>query len=70
MRSTIMLLPVDPTMMKHNPNFEILYNDIRTRKLTVQGATRDTKKQRIHDEIHKVRLTDPQSNSRGFIRYL
>jgi len=49
-----MLPPVDPAVLKRNPNFEILYNDLLTRKLNPEGSTRDTKKQRVHDEIRKV----------------
>jgi hypothetical protein len=50
-----MLPPVDPTVLQRNPNFEILYKDLRTRKLNPDGSTRETGKQRMHDEIRRVR---------------
>lgn len=50
-----MLPPVDPRVLEHNPNFDVLYKDLTTRKLNPDGSTRDTKKQRIHDEIRRVR---------------
>jgi hypothetical protein len=43
-------------MLERNPNFDVLYKDLTTRKLNPDGSTRDTKKQRIHDEIKRVRL--------------
>ncbi|KAH6841383.1 hypothetical protein AA0119_g9366 [Alternaria tenuissima] len=49
-----MLPPIDPTVLQRNPNFEILYKDLCTRKLNHNGSTRDTKKQRVHDEIRKT----------------
>ncbi|KAL6710661.1 hypothetical protein ACN47E_007718 [Coniothyrium glycines] len=52
-----MLPPVDPAVFQRNPNFETLYNDLCTRKLTSNGATRDTKRQRVHDEIHRSLIT-------------
>ncbi|CAO2650858.1 Nn.00g091550.m01.CDS01 [Neocucurbitaria sp. VM-36] len=48
-----MLPPVDPVVLQRNPNFEVLYKDLCSRKLNPDGSTRDTKKQRIHDEIRK-----------------
>ncbi|KAF2036182.1 hypothetical protein EK21DRAFT_96153 [Setomelanomma holmii] len=48
-----MLPPVDPSILQRNPNFEVLYKDLTTRKLNPDGSTRDTKKQRIHDEIRR-----------------
>ncbi|KAF2005099.1 hypothetical protein P154DRAFT_551557 [Amniculicola lignicola CBS 123094] len=48
-----MLPPVDPAIFQQNPNFEILYKDLCTRKINTDGSTRDTKKQRIHDEIRR-----------------
>lgn len=51
-----MLPPVDPIIFQRNPNFELLYKDLITRKLNANGSTRDTKKQRIHDEIRRVSL--------------
>lgn len=51
-----MLPPIDPTVLQRNPNFEILYKDLCTRKLNPNGSTRDTKKQRVHDEIRKVMI--------------
>ena len=51
-----MLPPIDPTVLQRNPNFEILYKDLCTRKLNHNGSTRDTKKQRVHDEIRKVMI--------------
>jgi hypothetical protein len=50
-----MLPPVDPTTLQRSPNFETLYKDLCTRKLNPDGSTRDTKKQRMHDEIRRVR---------------
>ncbi|KAL5116244.1 hypothetical protein ACEQ8H_005909 [Pleosporales sp. CAS-2024a] len=46
-----MLPPVDPRVLESNPNLEVLYKDLTTRKLNPDGSTRDTKKQRIHDGI-------------------
>lgn len=51
----MMLPPVDPRILERNPNFEVLYKDLTARKLNADGSTRDTKKQRIHDEIRRVR---------------
>ncbi|KAF2639138.1 hypothetical protein P280DRAFT_54665 [Massarina eburnea CBS 473.64] len=48
-----MLPPVDPSVLQRNPNFEVLYKDLCTRKLNPDGSTRDAKKQRIHDEIRR-----------------
>ncbi|KAF2130709.1 hypothetical protein P153DRAFT_274627, partial [Dothidotthia symphoricarpi CBS 119687] len=48
-----MLPPVDPAVLQRNPNFEVLYQDLTARKLNGDGSTRDTKKQRMHDEIGK-----------------
>ncbi|KAF1924646.1 uncharacterized protein M421DRAFT_8518 [Didymella exigua CBS 183.55] len=48
-----MLPPVDPATLQRNPNFDTLYKDICTRKLNPDGSTRDTKKQRMHDEIRR-----------------
>jgi hypothetical protein len=50
-----MLPPIDPRSLERNPNFDVLYKDLTTRKLNPDGSTRDTKKQRIHDEIRRVR---------------
>jgi hypothetical protein len=52
-----MLPPVDPAVLKQNPNFEVLYKDLCTRKLNPNGSTRDTKKQRVHDEMRRVSRT-------------
>ena len=52
-----MLPPIDPVVLQRNPNFEILYKDLCTRKLNPNGSSRDTKKQRVHDEIRKVRIS-------------
>lgn len=52
----IMLPPIDPAVLQRNPNFEILYKDLCTRKLNPNSSTRDTKKQRVHDEIRRVRI--------------
>jgi hypothetical protein len=52
---TTMLPPVDSSCLQRNANFETLYKDLTTRKLNPDGSTRDTKKQRIHDEIRRVR---------------
>jgi hypothetical protein len=49
-----MLPPVDPRVLERNPNFDVLYKDLTTRKLNLNGSTRDTKKQRMHDEIRRV----------------
>ncbi|KAI4694883.1 uncharacterized protein J4E84_001506 [Alternaria hordeiaustralica] len=49
-----MLPPIDPVVLQRNPNFEILYKDLCTRKLNSNGSSRDTKKQRVHDEIRKT----------------
>ncbi|EUC50406.1 hypothetical protein COCMIDRAFT_81854 [Bipolaris oryzae ATCC 44560] len=49
-----MLPPVDPALLQRNPNFEILYKDLCTRKLNPNGSTRETKKQRVHDEIRRA----------------
>ena len=51
-----MLPPIDPAVLQRNPNFEILYKDLCTRKLNPNGSSRDTKKQRVHDEIRRVRI--------------
>ncbi|KAH7075351.1 hypothetical protein BKA63DRAFT_594751 [Paraphoma chrysanthemicola] len=56
-----MLPPVDPSILQRNPNFEVLYKDLTTRKLNPDGSTRDTKKQRIHDEIRRS-LTTARTN--------
>ncbi|KAF2658443.1 hypothetical protein K491DRAFT_269548 [Lophiostoma macrostomum CBS 122681] len=48
-----MLPPVDPSVLQRNQSFEILYKDLCTRKLNPDGSTRDTKKQRIHDETRR-----------------
>ncbi|KAF2470626.1 uncharacterized protein BDR25DRAFT_286727 [Lindgomyces ingoldianus] len=48
-----MIPPVDPATLSRNPNFENLYKDLRTRKLNPDGSTRDTKKQRLHDDIRR-----------------
>ncbi|KNG50044.1 galactosyl transferase [Stemphylium lycopersici] len=37
-----------------NPNFEVLYKDLCNRKLNANGSTRETKKQRVHDEIRRA----------------
>jgi hypothetical protein len=50
-----MLPPVDPKILEQNPNFATLYKDLCTRKLNADASTRDTKKQRIHEEIRRVR---------------
>ncbi|KAH7399090.1 hypothetical protein DE146DRAFT_656511 [Phaeosphaeria sp. MPI-PUGE-AT-0046c] len=52
-----MLPPVDPRVLERNTNFDVLYKDLTTRKMNPDGSTRDTKKQRIHDEIRRS-LTD------------
>ncbi|KAF2624168.1 hypothetical protein BU25DRAFT_413735 [Macroventuria anomochaeta] len=52
-----MLPPVDPATLQRNPNFEILYKDLCTRKSNPDGSTRDTKKQRMHDEIRRSLTT-------------
>lgn len=52
--TVIMLPPMDPAVLERNPNFEILYKDLCTRKMNPDGSTRDTKKQRVHDEIRRV----------------
>ncbi|KAF1836875.1 hypothetical protein BDW02DRAFT_637620 [Decorospora gaudefroyi] len=49
-----MLPPVDPEVLQRNPNFEVLYADLCTRKLNPDGSTRDTKRQRVNDEIRKA----------------
>lgn len=49
-----MLPPVDNTVLERNPNFEVLYKDLCARKLNQDGSTRDTKKQRMHEEIRQV----------------
>jgi hypothetical protein len=51
-----MLPPIDPHVLERNPNFDVLYKDLISRKLNPDGSTRDTKKQRMHDEIRKVSL--------------
>ncbi|KAF1851979.1 uncharacterized protein K460DRAFT_401976 [Cucurbitaria berberidis CBS 394.84] len=56
-----MLPPVDPVVLQRNPNFEVLYKDLCSRKLNPNGSTRDTKKQRVHDEIRKS-LTTARTN--------
>ncbi|KAF2730488.1 hypothetical protein EJ04DRAFT_45307 [Polyplosphaeria fusca] len=48
-----MLPPVDPGILERNPGFAVLYKDLSTRRLNSDGSTRDTKKQRLHDEIRK-----------------
>ena len=53
----VMLPPIDPVVLQRNPNFEILYKDLCTRKLNPNSSSRDTKKQRVHDEIRKVRVS-------------
>ncbi|KAK3215388.1 hypothetical protein GRF29_19g3110879 [Pseudopithomyces chartarum] len=57
-----MLPPVEPTVFERNPNFEVLYKDLCTRKLNADGSTRDTKKQRIHAEIRQD-LTTHRTNA-------
>ncbi|KAJ4991049.1 hypothetical protein SVAN01_03399 [Stagonosporopsis vannaccii] len=52
-----MLPPVDPDTLQRNPNFEVLYKDLCTRRLNPDGSTRDTKKQRMHDEIRRSLTT-------------
>ncbi|KAH6618922.1 hypothetical protein C7974DRAFT_401142 [Boeremia exigua] len=52
-----MLPPVDPTTLQRNSNFEALYKDLCARKLNADGSTRDTKKQRMHDEIRRSLTT-------------
>ncbi|KAI4944722.1 hypothetical protein J4E91_008409 [Alternaria rosae] len=52
-----MLPPIDPAVLQRNPNFEILYKDLCTRKLNPNSSTRDTKKQRVHDEIRRTLTT-------------
>ncbi|EFQ88376.1 hypothetical protein CFE70_003301 [Pyrenophora teres f. teres 0-1] len=52
-----MLPPVDPAVLQRNPNFDVLYKDLCTRKLNPNGSTRDTKRQRVHDEIHRTLST-------------
>ncbi|USP81009.1 uncharacterized protein yc1106_08283 [Curvularia clavata] len=52
-----MLPPVDPAVLQRNPNFEVLYKDLCTRKLNASGSTRETKKQRVHDEIRRALFT-------------
>jgi hypothetical protein len=49
-----MLPPVDPSVLQRNPKLDIVYKDLCTRKLNPDGSTRETKKQRIHDEIRRV----------------
>lgn len=56
-----MLPPVDPRVLERNPNFDILYKDLTTRKMNPDGSTRDTKKQRIHVEIRRVRRNNFKS---------
>ncbi|PSN61117.1 hypothetical protein BS50DRAFT_593045 [Corynespora cassiicola Philippines] len=61
-----MLPPVDPTVLQQNPNFELLYKDICTRKLNLDGSSRDTKKQKIHAELRQnlsTSLTALHSNA-------
>lgn len=49
-----MLPPVDPAILQRNPNFELLLKDLCTRKLNHDASTRDTRKQRVHEEIRRV----------------
>ncbi|KAF1917180.1 hypothetical protein BDU57DRAFT_557231 [Ampelomyces quisqualis] len=56
-----MLPPIDFRVLERNPNFEVLYKDLTARKLNPDGSTRDTKKQRIHDEIRRS-LADARIN--------
>ncbi|KAJ4297674.1 hypothetical protein N0V90_005568 [Kalmusia sp. IMI 367209] len=56
-----MLPPVDPTVLQRNPNFDVFYKDLCNRKLNPDGSTRDTKKQRMHDEI-RHNLTTHRTN--------
>lgn len=49
-----MLPPVEPSVFETNPDFEVLYKDLCARKLNADGTTRDTKKQRIREEIRQV----------------
>ncbi|ORY18741.1 hypothetical protein BCR34DRAFT_621267 [Clohesyomyces aquaticus] len=56
-----MLPPVDSATLSRNPNFELLYKDLCTRKLNPDGSTRDTKKQRLHDDIRR-NLTTARSS--------
>ncbi|KAF2263171.1 hypothetical protein CC78DRAFT_286780 [Lojkania enalia] len=48
-----MLPPVNPGILERNPNFAALYKDLCVRKLNPDGSTRETKKQRIHEEIRR-----------------
>ena len=49
-----MLPPIDPLVLQRNLNFEFLYKDLTTRKLNTDASTRDTKMQRVGDEMRKV----------------
>lgn len=49
-----MLPPLDPSVLQRNPNFDVLYKDLTTRKLNSDSSTRDTKKQRMHEEIRRT----------------
>jgi hypothetical protein len=63
-----MFPPVDPLVLQRNPNFEVLYKDLTTRKLNPNASTRDTKKQRVHDEIRKVCVVDYIKTSLPYTR--
>jgi hypothetical protein len=51
-----MLPPVDPAVLERNPNFEVLYTDLCTRKLNPDASSRDTRKQRAGDEMRRVSI--------------
>jgi hypothetical protein len=52
-----MLPPVDPAVLERNPNFEVLYTDLCTRKLNPDASSRDTRKQRAGDEMRRVSIS-------------
>ncbi|KAI8935026.1 hypothetical protein NX059_008690 [Plenodomus lindquistii] len=56
-----MLPPVDPEVLTRNPNFEVLYKDLCTRKVNPDASTRDTRKARVHGEIRRS-LTTARTN--------
>ena len=58
-----MLPPVPPDTLQRNPGFEVLLRDLCSRKLNPDGSTRDTKKQRMHEEIRRVSSSYPRQES-------
>ncbi|KAF2202068.1 hypothetical protein GQ43DRAFT_414419 [Delitschia confertaspora ATCC 74209] len=49
-----MLPPIDPVTFEKNPGFGILYKDLCTKKLNLDGSSKlESKKARVHEEIRR-----------------